>query len=651
MKRLNLPLLLILCICPFGFHSIGTCNQAKTLNTHRPSDDNAVCPLIDSGFRGELLSTDDLSLCPWKEGENEIGPDKRDTEGRSPSFSSLTALQRLIYEIVAGAATARHASSTLPNSATADDKRPPKHIKKLFPGLKRKRWKAMLLSFSENYLLGYIFYRSYQRHCSIADFIGMIGCALRDASVCYVANVIVLLRYSFALSIFWTRYTFICTRYHLRYFWRGKIKQCGSIVLQVQLFLILTRTFSLSFALKVFSESRHQRTGSRKSSNTLWSKILPLLVLLSHVLRETPPVACSAPGNLSLLNIAVTVVALAVKYVYRRCPTLEQAQAHLQEICPPIDDCCGTKDKHSSPPPAPRFRPKTSRGRSTVLLRMLIILSLPTLVTATNNAAAAAATSFQTATTAAVAGSGVAASCVYYAHRTRKWTQKENELKALCISCGVEYLPPPPHESEKEQATRREMMVEACQRMKKEQRRAKDEEALMNRCSEHGVVYKPPPPGESARQQENRRRNLNRACDDELRKNRADDMKKRRANETPQQKERDANRKCEARQNQSPEDKARDAKRKREARQNQSPKDKAHDAKRKREDREAKRKAENDAYHEEDIFINDEIPDIDVCLEGARKARELLLRTARRGLLPMQSRLRRSSLWMRSLSV
>ena len=168
---------------------------------------------------------------------------------------------------------------------------------------------------SENDLLHYIFYRSNRKHCSIADFIGMIGCALREASVCYVANVIVLLRYSFALSIFWTRYTFICTRYHLRYFWRGKIKQCGSIVLQVQLFLILTRTFSLSFALKVFSESRHQRTSSRKSSN-IWSKILRLLVLLSHVLRETPPVA-------SLLNIAVTVVALAVKYVYRRGPTLE----------------------------------------------------------------------------------------------------------------------------------------------------------------------------------------------------------------------------------------------------------------------------------------------------------------------------------------
>eukprot|EP00986_Skeletonema_menzelii_P016993 scaffold16882_cov138-Skeletonema_menzelii.AAC.1 len=259
-------------------------------------------------------------------------------------------------------------------------------------------------------------------------------------------------------------------------------------------------------------------------------------------------------------------------------------------------------------------RPKTSRGRSTGLLRILIILSLPTLVTATNNAAAAA-TSFQTATTAAVAGSGVAASCVYYAHRTRKWTQKENELKALCISCGVEYVTPPPHESEKEQATRRKMMVEACQRMKKEQRRAKDEEALMKRCSEHGVVYKPGPPGESARQQENRRRNLRRACDDALRNNIAVDMKKRRANETPEETERRQQK---------------DAKRTRDVRENQSPEDKARDAKRKREDREAKRKAENDAYHEEDIFINDEIPDIDVCLEGARKARELLLRTARR---------------------
>eukprot|EP00986_Skeletonema_menzelii_P017146 scaffold17817_cov86-Skeletonema_menzelii.AAC.1 len=142
MKRLNLPLLLILCICPFGFHSIGTYNEAKALNTCRASDNNAVCPLIDSGFRGEPVSTD-LPLCPREERENEIGPDKRVAEGRSPSFSSLTALQRLIYEIVAGAAAARHASTTLPSSATAHDKkRPPKRIKKFLPGLKRKRWRA-----------------------------------------------------------------------------------------------------------------------------------------------------------------------------------------------------------------------------------------------------------------------------------------------------------------------------------------------------------------------------------------------------------------------------------------------------------------------------------------------------------------------------
>eukprot|EP00986_Skeletonema_menzelii_P021348 scaffold34178_cov251-Skeletonema_menzelii.AAC.1 len=129
MKRLNLPLLVILCICPFGFHSIGTYNEAKALNTHRASDSKAVCPLIDSGFRGEPVSTDLPQCPPREERENKIGPDKRVPKGRSPSFSSLTALQRLIYEIVAGAVAARHASSTLPNSATAHYKRPPKHIK------------------------------------------------------------------------------------------------------------------------------------------------------------------------------------------------------------------------------------------------------------------------------------------------------------------------------------------------------------------------------------------------------------------------------------------------------------------------------------------------------------------------------------------
>ena len=653
-RRSKLVSLVILCVSPLAFRAIGAYREVKTVNIHRASSNNvtssnnAVCALDDSEF-GSGPGSADLPLCSLKESEDEIGPNNG-FEGSS----SLTALQRLTYELVA-AAVARHAATALSNNCATGQQHAPKHIKKRLPGLKRKKWKEISLSFSRNALLRNIFYGSHRRHCSIADFLQLICHTLRFTSA-------VFMRYSIAVSVFWVRYAAIrtrhslhcfcrkcasfCTRKSLHCFCRKKKTQLKCITLQLQIFVRIARTISLSFAVEFIFELRRKILKSRKSSNTLHNRILRSIILC------TRPLFIGSDGfecnYLSLLNVAVTLIAVTVSFVkrqFQQFPTLQQAQEHiimieLCRMCPPTNDRCGAKSKRSASPPTPRLHRKSTK--LTALLQFFVILSLPTLVLAPNKtaaaAAAAAASNFQAAGAAIIGGSGVAAyssSVVYYANRTRKWTEKEKELEELCLSYDVEYLTPPQHENKDQQAVRRKIMVDACQRAKKEQRRVKDEEALEKLCLEKGVTYIPPPPNETDSQQRNRRRNLKLACDDELRLNRALDKKRRRKNETQKEKEAEATRRREARAKetaQQKEDRLRDqAERARQARANETAQqtaDRRHaDAQRTREAREAKRKAEEEAYHEEDTFINDEIPDIEVSLEGVKEALEYLLRT------------------------
>ena len=663
MTRLNLLLLAILCcVCPSPFEFDTNANKIRirinveTSNTHPnvaniPSD--TMCAVINSGFPNEPMSADvHLPICPRAETRYKIVAKKRDIR----SNSSLVVFKRLLYEIVA-AALSRHTTTMLPKRATSHKtQRPPKRIKKRWPGLKRNRWRDMSLAFSKNALL-HIFYRSNRNSYSIAHFLGLIGCALRAAAVCYVVNTIILARYSFAISVFWTRYTVISTRYYFHCFWHNKIIQFRRMQLQWRLFLLLARTISISFAIQVIifdvrsetesSCSRNHRTRSKNTSKTPWKRILYLLILFSHPLYVAEPNNDrSVPwGESSVINIATTrikyvvtsrigaiIAAISASWcVYWRFPSLKQAQAHLKDIC--IDDCYdGAKHTHSLPPPSSRVRPKNSRGMSSRLLQMLIILSLPTLVTAPNSKSVAS--SFQASATVAVVGLGAAAAAsrvVYDPHRTRKWTEKEIELESQCTSCGVEYLTPPRHETEQQQAVRRKSMVKECgrirknrsTRIKKNRSRINAEEELKKLCCENDVSYIPPPPDESTNQQRNRRRNLRRACNDELRSNMAIEMKRRRKAGTPQQQ---AARLCE------------DASRKREGRENETPQQKKRrqhkdNERRKRmnEATKANKKVENYAYCEDDdIFINGEVPYIEVNLDGANKARELLLRTRTR---------------------
>jgi len=162
MTRLNLLLLAILCcVCPSPFDSNANenriCVNVETSNTHTnvatiiPSD--TMCAVIDSGFRNEPLSADvRLPVCPRAETSYKIDAKKRDIR----SNSSLVVFKRLLYEIVA-AAVSLHITTMLPKRAT---QRPPKRIKKRWPGLKRNKWRDMALTFSKNNALLHIFYRS-----------------------------------------------------------------------------------------------------------------------------------------------------------------------------------------------------------------------------------------------------------------------------------------------------------------------------------------------------------------------------------------------------------------------------------------------------------------------------------------------------------
>ncbi len=656
MTRLNLLLLAMIlwCLCPSPFDSnankirihridIETSHTHTNVATIIPSD--TMCTVINSGFHSnEPLSADvRLPVCPRAATSYEIDAKKRDDIRNYSSL--LVVFKRLLYEIVA-AAVSRHATTMLPKRATSQHKtqRPPKRIKKHWPGLKRNKWRDMSLTFSKNALL-HIFYRSNQNSYSIADFLQLIGCSLRAAAVCHVANAIILARYSVAISVFWTQYTLICTRYYFHCFWRNKTMQFRHMQLQWRLFFLLARTISISFAIQVMCDVRSEtessrgkkhRTRSRNPpSNTPWKRILCLLILLGHPLCVAEPNNRSVPCELSVLNVAATIKDVVASRIgaiiagaisaswclYWQFPSLKRAQAHLKDIC--IDDCYdGAKHAHSLQPQSSRVRPKKSCGVSSRLLQMLIILSLPTLVTAPNRKPVAS--SFKAPAAAAVVGLGAAAAAasrvVFDPHRTRRWTGKESELKRQCTSCGVEYLTPPKHETEQQQAARRKSMVEECRRIRNNRSRIKAEEKLKKLCCDNGVTYIPPPPDESARQQENRRRNLRRACDDELRSNMAADKKKRRkAGSSQQQAARlhaDASRKCEERKNETPQQK----------KQRQQDDNEGH--RRAYEANQANKKAEHYAYSEDDdIFINGEVPYIEVNLDGANKARELLLRT------------------------
>jgi hypothetical protein len=141
------------------------------------------------------------------------------------------------------------------------------------------------------------------------------------------------------------------------------------------------------------------------------------------------------------------------------------------------------------------------------------------------------------------------------------------------------------------------------------QRRMKAEKELETLCQEKGGRYESPPPGESTKDQNNRRQRVRRSC--------------KTAEEKAQSNWAKAKRQQKKRENQSPEEKAAEAKRKRIS---YGMKAAVFSAARGKKYRLGKEK-EEDAFHEKDTLQNDDVPYIEVSLDGVEEARRLLLRT------------------------
>jgi len=206
-----------------------------------------------------------------------------------------------------------------------------------------------------------------------------------------------------------------------------------------------------------------------------------------------------------------------------------------------------------------------SRGSTSWKLLVLILLCYPTLVAAPHEVTSSGGAGSSLSTAAAAS---LVIGISGYAHRTRKWTRDESRLEERCQKYGVEYTPPDAHENEQEQSKRRTRLAEECKIQQKERRRSKAAE----------------------NQKKKRRLETPEETMDRLQRNR-DRMQETRAAETPEET----------------------------AARLQQVRDRYRDT----------CAAEERAYEEDDVFFHHgKIPFIDVSLEGVKKARSLLTRTA-----------------------
>jgi hypothetical protein len=264
---------------------------------------------------------------------------------------------------------------------------------------------------------------------------------------------------------------------------------------------------------------------------------------------ENDPSACyycsiillAAVKNIMKALGALFFIISAGCYLYRRAPSLKDAEAHIKRLR--VD--CGPQ-KPPTPSPITKFRPKSSHGMSRRFLVVLIIISRPALVTAPNNAAYGSSPPIPIAAAVIGIGTGIAAAASlavtvngYHVRRTYKWTEKEAGLKrrCSCILCEVDYETPPLHETKQQQAARRKRLIGDCEAKEKEQRRIETEEELEKCCLENGVAYTPPAPNESAFEQKARRQRLRLNCQDSVKNaerlsKKAERAKKTRSTET-----------------------------------------------------------------------------------------------------------------------
>ena len=506
-------------------------------------------------------------------------------------------------------------------------KRPPKHVKKHLPGIKRKRWKSMSVAFSNNDLLGDIFYgRCNRRPVSVA--LDMVFYWAFKYIIAFTA-------YKYSLFRFWMQYVIVIARHHLICRWQNICLRFRVVDMQCRLFVLVARCSSLSHSIRVTRELRFDVGSSGHTRKTVlsWKTIVFIyayayLIDLGHLLCDIEPAMC---GDASMLHFFVRALATKIItsgfsdiviitaicfYLYRQLPrTVEEALARLQKIGTYVGDS-------GAPRPQEQAMQKTRNhccqrpnpyGK---LLFILLILNLPALAIApstnasSSSSAAAGLSSSIVPVAMAAAGGAAATGAVHLAHRTRKWTERENQLRNRCVLCGVKYVTPHQYEDERQQDARRRKMEDACGVLEME-RAAKRrclavDEALQKDCMEMGVRYQPPPPGESDEERGKRVGQIREALGVAAKAAKA--AERRSAAEEALQKD------CmEMGVRYQPPPQGESA---------------GEMTKRRKRLREAGlKKAEEDAFREDDFLHDDDVPYIQVSLDGMEKARELLLRT------------------------
>jgi hypothetical protein len=141
------------------------------------------------------------------------------SEPMNDTSAPMTISQRLLYEILA-TIVEQYINAPLPIHISVR-KHLPKFIRKQYPGMSRRKWKKMCLSFAKNHHLRDIFYR-YRRKIRISTFLGMVYDALKVTVTFWVSYSILLARYYFIVSYlvvrFWVLHSIILTRYHFALF-------------------------------------------------------------------------------------------------------------------------------------------------------------------------------------------------------------------------------------------------------------------------------------------------------------------------------------------------------------------------------------------------------------------------------------------------
>eukprot|EP00985_Skeletonema_marinoi_P016300 scaffold8724_cov77-Skeletonema_marinoi.AAC.1 len=349
---------------------------------------------------------------------------------------------------------------------------------------------------------------------------------------------------------------------------------------------------ALSWQLIKVSASKYKRIRSNKPRSPSSWKLL-VLTLMSYpqlvvAPQNTPASACSDSSVSMITDVVLVMIATAVSSfaIIMSGNTHRRRAPRLKEASP------DTMKQHRAEcmmrQIVPMIRCKSSRSTSRKLL-VLLLLSYPALVAAPYTSSSVGASSLSTSTSAAAASVVTGAIC--YAHRTRKWTRDESRLEEKCGQYKVVYTPPESNETEQDQTKRRSRLAEECRMEQNKQRRIKDASA------------------------KKKKRSLETPTETAMRQSKdAEAKKKKRKSETPAEKKRrneqNAQRMKEQLESETPE--------KRQVRKEQN----AQRMKKKRD-------AEDLAYeNDDDIMINGVVPYIDVSLEGVKKARSLLTRTA-----------------------